>query len=156
MSKVRSRGASSQRECRFDCLVTVGKGPHLAPDNLSGLVPLAGDDEDVSALKSGDSGANGFGAVADFARIRRAGKRLSSNRGGILAARIVVRYDHDVGEVRGRFAHQWTLAFVSIATAAEDHMQLAGDVRTERREDLLQRIGRVRIIDIDRRAGGCE
>ena len=72
-----------------------------------------------------------FGAIADLARGRRAGKNLLADGCGVFAARIVVGDDHAVGELCRGLAHQRTLALVAIAAAAEHHVQLAGDMRAQ-------------------------
>ena len=53
-------------------------------------------------------------------------------------------------------AHQRTLALVAVAAAAEHDMQLVCGVRAQRLQHLFQRIRRVGVIDIDRRAVGGE
>ncbi len=93
-------------------------------------------------------------AVADLAM--RAAARpcqdLRADRGGILAARIVVRHDHDIGALRGDLAHHRPLAAIAVAAAAEDDDQPPGRQRAQRREHFLQRVGLVRVVDEDRRA----
>jgi hypothetical protein len=63
-----------------------------------------------------------------------------------------VTIDH-VGEPRRDRAHLGALAGVAVAAGAEDDDQPALGVRPERLDRRLDRVGRVRIIDIDRRAG---
>ena len=49
----------------------------------------------------------------------------------------------------GRRAHQRTLAAVAIAAAAEHDMDVSGHMRAQRLEHRVERIGRVRVIDIE-------
>ncbi len=117
------------------------------------LVALAGDHQRVVGTERGDAETDGFRTVADLARIGRALKHFAPDRGRIFRARIVVRHDDGIGVARGGRGHQRPLAPVAVAAAAEDDMQTVFDVGPERQKDGLDRIGRVRVIDIDGSAG---
>ena len=90
---------------------------------------------------------------ADLARAGRAGQDVAPDRGRILAARIVVGDDDQVGEPRRDRAHLGALADVAVAAGAEHDDQPAPGMRPQRLDRRFDRVGRVRIIDIDRRAG---
>ena len=79
-----------------------------------------------------------------------------ADRRRVLAARIVVGDDDHVGQPRRDRAHLGALALVAVAAGAEHDDQPALDVRPERRDRRLDRVGRMRIIDIDRRAGAAD
>ena len=51
-------------------------------------------------------------------------------------------------------AHQRALALVAVAAAAEHDMQVVCGMRAQRFQNFFQRIGRMGVIDIDRRAIG--
>ena len=86
---------------------------------------------------------------------RDAAHDLGADRGGLLAARIVVGHQREVGEARGDLAHHRPLAAVAVAAAAEHHDQLALGERPQGRQHRLQRLGLVGVVDIDRRAASC-
>jgi len=113
---------------------------------------LAGDHQNVAFAKRRNAGADRLGAVSDFLRAGTESQRFPADRGGFFAARIVVGDDDTVGELRRRRAHQHTLALVAIAAAAEHDVQFALGVRAQRGQDGFERIGRMGVIDIDRRA----
>ena len=90
---------------------------------------------------------------ADLARAGRAGQDVAPDRGRILAARIVVGDDDQVGQPRRHRAHLGALADVAVAAGAEHDDQPVARMRPQRLDRRLDRIGRMGIIDIDRRAG---
>jgi hypothetical protein len=75
--------------------------------------------------------------------------------GGILAARVVVGDEHDVGQFGGNRAHLRPLAAVAVAAAAEHHHKPARRVWPQRFQRMLQGIGRVGIVDEHRRSGAA-
>ena len=100
----------------------------------------------------GDRGGDGFAAARRLAR--RPGRRedraadaAGSSLRGLSSVTIAV------GEPRGDRAHHGALADVAVAAGAEDDDQPALGVRAERVDGGLDRVGRVGVIDIDRRAG---
>ena len=86
------------------------------------------------------------GAPARMSRRIAAGSSL---------ARIVVGDDDPVGEPRRRRAHLGALARVAVAAGAEDDDQPVPGVRPQRLDRRFDRVGRMGIIDIDRRAGAA-
>jgi hypothetical protein len=87
-------------------------------------------------------------------RWRHAGEDLFDDRSRVLAARVVARHDDNVGQPLGDRAHQRTLGRIAIATAAEHADELSAtrlSDRTQRRKRFLERVGRVRIVDHDKR-----
>ena len=75
-----------------------------------------------------------------------AGEDFATDRGGILAARVVVGDDDQVGQFRGDAAHLRALAGIAITTGAEHHGQSA--VRApQRAQHLVQRARLVRVVD---------
>ena len=60
------------------------KGQHFAADILAGLMALARDHQHIAGLQRGDAGADGLGAVADFARAGRGGQNFLADGGGDL------------------------------------------------------------------------
>ena len=116
-------------------------------DDLAGFVALAGDQQHVARLQQRYALPDCRGAVADLGRAGGVGENRLPDGGGLLAARIVVGDDHDIG-VRCRDpAHDRPLARVAIAAAAEHADQLAGGERADRAECRLQRFRLVRIVD---------
>ncbi len=91
-------------------------------------------------------------AVADIPRGGTTGERFLADGRGVFAAGIVVGDDYLVRKLAGGFAHQRALALVAVAAAAEHDMQIVLHMRADGGEHGLQRIRRVRVIDIDRRA----
>ena len=130
----------------------IAERQHLLADDLAGFMALAGDQQHVAAAKLGDRRADRLAAVADLDRARRRLEDRGADRGGILAARIVVGDDDAVGELRGDLAHHRPLAGIAVAAAAEHHDEPAGDIGPQRFERLGERVGLVRVVDEDRRA----
>ena len=90
--------------------------------------------------------------VADLAPTRTRRQHRGADRGRILAARIVVGDDRHVGEARRGRAHQRPLAAIAIAAGTEHHVQPPLRVRTQRGQQPLQRVRRMRVVDVDRGA----
>ena len=91
-------------------------------------------------------------AVADLVRARAGGEHGGADRRRVLAARIVVGDDRDVGERARDRAHQRPLAAIAVAAGAEHHVQPPVVCGRSARQQPLQRVGRVRVVDIDRGA----
>ena len=126
---------------------------HRAADRLALLVALAGHRQHVAGpqriQRRPRSPARGRRSPA------RRGSRAASRRGsmaGSSRARIVVGDDGHVGEPRRRRAHQRALARSRSPPAPNTTMQPARGVRTQRRQQPLQRVRRVGVIDIGRGA----
>src|SRR5215218_2917826 len=126
----------------------------LAParELLALLVALARDDDDVARPGERDGALDRGVAVDDRlggATVLDPGEDLVDDRRRVLGARVVRRDDRLVGQARGDLAHLRALAAVAVAAAAEDAEQAAGRQRARRREHVLQRVGRVRVVDED-------
>ena len=81
----------------------------------------------------------------------RAGDDRVDDRLRILAARIVVRDDHDVGELGGDAPHLRPLLAVAVAAAAEDAEHAPGRELARRAQQRLERDRLVRVVDDHRR-----
>ena len=94
-------------------------GSTRSPMIWPGLVALAGDQDDVAGAGDADRFGDRFAPAADLGRARRAGHDRGADRRRILAARIVVGDDHQVGHARRDRAHLRPLALVAVAAGAE-------------------------------------
>src|SRR5262245_52669525 len=121
-------------------------------DDLSRLMTLAGDQQDVTALEIRDGLADRFGAVADLGCTGSVCKNGAADRRRILAARIVIGHDNLVGPFDSDATHDRPLAGVTVAAGTEHHGELSLRVRTQACQRLLERVGLVRIVDKDRRS----
>jgi hypothetical protein len=118
------------------------------PELLALLVSLAGDDDDVARLGCLDRVRDCRAPVLDDLRVAvDARKDLVDDGAGVLAARVVGRDDWDIGELGGDPAHDRALLAVAVATAAEDADQAARCELARGREHVLERVGRVRVVD---------
>jgi hypothetical protein len=80
----------------------VAEWKHLVADDLAGFMTLAGDEQDVAAAQLRDRGADRLAAVADLNRAGRGPQYSGTDRGRLLAARIVVGDDDAIGFFGGR------------------------------------------------------
>ena len=132
-------------------LLFVGEVQLPAADLLVGLMPFPRDENDVSRVGAGQRDLDRTGAVR-FARVRRGDAALDvgDDRARILAARIIGGNEDAIGEPRRNRAHERPLGRIAIAARAEHHREAArprrGD-RTQRLQHVLERIGRVRVVD---------
>ena len=118
------------------------------------LVALAGDQHDVAGAGRTERTLDGGAAVALDHDGMRAGKPrqdVRHDRVAILGARVVVGHEDDIGQALGDFRHFGPLALVALSAAAEDAPQPRAGMAAQRRQRLLQRVGRVRIVDHDQR-----
>ena len=76
----------------------VVEGKHSISNNLSGLVPLARDEHDVTSLRDADGLDDGFAAARHLRRRARAGHDRRADGRRILAAGVVVRDNDHIGE----------------------------------------------------------
>src|ERR1700730_15001123 len=130
----------------------IAERQHAVPDDLPGLVALAGDQERIALAKAGDRGPDRFAAVADLPAALGGGQDRRADRRRIFAAGIVVGDNDMVGMLSGDRAHQRTLAGIAVAAGAKLHNEAAFGVRPQRLQGLRQRIRLVRVVDEDRRA----
>src|SRR3954471_17089904 len=95
-----------RRRCGF----VIAEGERAVADDLPGLVALAGDQQRIARLQVRDRYSDRLGAIADLARTRSSAQDRGTDRGRILAARIVVG-DDDVVRIGNRdLAHQWAFS----------------------------------------------
>ena len=97
------------------------------------------------------AGVDRFGAVADFVRAGAAARISRRIVGGVFAARIVVGDDHVVGQ-RAAIGPSADACPCRGRRRSRTRRKLACGVRAQRRQHILQRVRRVGVIDIDRRA----
>jgi hypothetical protein len=126
---------------------------HLIPHDLPLLMSLAGEQDDVVGTGFFDGGSDGLAPAGDFARARRSGEDVATDRGRVFAARIVVRDDRKIGHAGGDGAHLRSLADIAVAASAEDSDQPPLGVRAKRLDRAFQRVLGMGIVDIDRCAG---
>src|SRR4029077_1212378 len=130
----------------------IAEGHDPVADDLAGFMTLAGEEQDIAGPQLGDDAPDRFAPVADLDGPRRRRQNRGADRRGILAAGIVVGYDHAVGFSGRDRAHQWALAGIAIAAGAEHDEQTSARVRAQRLERLCQRIRLVCVVDEDLRA----
>ena len=99
---------------------------------LPGFVAFAGDQHHVARAGPRHRVPDRRAAVGDLDHLRRLrrpaagpGQDLAADRRGILAARVVVGDDDQIGQLGGDPAHRRPLAGVALATGAEHHRQPA-------------------------------
>ena len=117
---------------------------------LVGLVALAGDQHHVIRVGASQRQRDRATAVAlDAGGGRRceSGEDLGDDRVAVFAARVVVGDDHAVGAFFRDRRHLRALAAIAVAAAAEHAGQAAGRVLAQARQRLLERVGRVRVVD---------
>ena len=91
--------------------------------------------------------------VADLPRPARSGQHLAAYLGGVLAPRIVVGDDGEIGLGRRDTPHLGPLAFVAVAAAAEHDDETVLDIRAQSVERLEQSVRGMGIVDEDGRTG---
>ena len=111
---------------------------------------LASDEDDVLRPGFGDGCVNGFATPTYFARLRHTLKHLPADIRRIFAARIVIGDDDDIARLGRSSTHRCTLAVIAVAARAENGNQPARHMRAQRGNRGRDRIGRMRVIDIDR------
>ena len=135
-----------------DCLVIAERHNFLSND-LAGLMALARNQQHVAGFEIGHGTADRLIAVADLFGVWRTAPNSGPDRAGLFAARIVVRDDHAV-RLLGRYrAHDGPLAGVAVAAGAEHNDEFAAHIGTQRVKHFGERIGLVRVVDKNRRAG---
>ena len=93
-------------------LFGVVEGQHVVADDLPGLVALAGDQQRVAWAKGIDPAQDGFGPVAHLQSLGAALPHRGADRGRVLAARVVVGDDHEVGRPGRGLPHERALGAV--------------------------------------------
>ena len=124
----------------------------LAPDDLVVLVALARNEDYIARLSQHNGRADCLRAVGDAQRLRLrldARHHLVEDLLGILGARIIRRENSNIGLARGYRSHLGALRGVAVAaaTAHYDESLLGGTDVVDGVDHVLQRIGRVGIID---------
>ena len=113
-------------------------------------MPLAGDHDDVPGLRDRNRALDRGGAIRlDLDARPGAGQDLGDDRVGILAAWVVGCDDRDIGELGGDPAHDRPLPPVAVAAAAEHAHDAVGRDLARRVQDVLERLGLVRVVDDD-------
>src|SRR5262245_29228368 len=74
----------------------IGKRQYSVAHDLAAFMSLSGDQQDVALLQIRDGLTDGGATVADLDRARRRSQDGGTDRGGILAARVVVGHDHPI------------------------------------------------------------
>ena len=110
--------------------------PAITTTSPSRAAPIA------RAIASRRSGSTSISPAAP-------GDDLADDRVRLLAARVVRGHDREVGELRGDPAHQRPLATIAVAAAAEDADQPVLREVASRAQDVLERVGRVGVVDED-------
>ena len=116
--------------------------------------PLPATTRTIAGAQLRHGGADRRAPVADLDRTRAGGEDRPADRGRVLAARVVVGDEYEVGARGGDLAHHRPLAGITVAAAAEHHHEAAVGVRPQRVQDLRQRVRLVGVVDEDRRAAG--
>lgn len=127
-------------------------GPH----DLIVLMALARDEHDITRIGCLDGIAYGLGAIGhdDVAVLvsLHADEYLLDDGIGVFRARVVACHDGDVGG-EGRGSHLGTLAMIAIATTTEDADDATLRDGTYGIDGLLDRVGRMRVVDEDTEIG---
>ena len=122
-------------------------------DLLIGLVPLAAEDDDVARFRLAQSKADGLAPVLDDGERRSAlqngGEHISQDGVRVFGARIVARENNEVRERRGDAAHAGSLRPVTVAPAAKERDDAPIGKAADRRENIFEPVGRVRIVNDD-------
>src|SRR5690606_4200368 len=132
-------------------LFMVGERQCFRTDGLAFLVPLAGHNQRVAGPQQCNRLVDRLAPVADLDRARRGRQDGGPYLGWHFRTRIVVGDNHDIRQSGGDFAHDGSLAAVTISAAAEDDDNAAGGEGPHRSQNVLQRIGLMRVVHID----GC-
>ena len=133
--------------------VTSSKGSTLSPTIWPCSWPLPARRMMSSGPASATAAAIASRRPRHLAGARRASQDVAPDRRRILAPRIVVGDDDEVGQPGRDRAHLGPLADVAVAAGAEDDDQPAPGVGPERLDRRLDRVGRMGIVDIDRSSG---
>src|SRR5262245_61150111 len=147
----RARSCYPALQCRQHRLM-IREGQDTIANDLTRLMALAGDQQDVAALEIRDCLADRFGAVADLGCASSVGKNGGADRRRVFAARVVVGHDDTIGTFSCDAAHDRPLAAIPIAACTEHHGELSLRVGTQACQRLLERVGLARIVDKDRRS----
>jgi hypothetical protein len=148
-------GAVNARLQRRLGLADIGERKARAGDLLVVLVTLASDEDDVGRRRRADRVADRLGAVLDHVDLvvaDRADQDLRQDQIRRFEARVVAGDDDVAGEPAGDRAHQRPLGRIAIAAAAKhapEHAAALLGQRRERGQRLVERVGRVSVVDDD-------
>jgi hypothetical protein len=140
-----------QRRHRDAGLFGIVEGIDRVADDLPGLVALAGDQQRVARPSASTAAQDRLGPVADLVRLGAGGQDRGADRGRVLAARVVVGDIDDIGvpppraPISGRLPRSRSPPAPKTTTAGPSHAGAAPQRGG-------QRIGRMGVIDEDRRA----
>src|SRR3970282_988222 len=117
---------------------------------------LAGDDQDISRAHCGKRELQRYTTRAGVRCERCTRENLSADGVRVFGAWIVIRHPNAIGEFFGNAAHDGPLARIAVASAAEEHVELTlrAAVRAHTAQTLVQSIGSMRVVHVDRRAIG--
>ena len=127
----------------------------LVLQDLVILVPLARDDDDVVLFGERHGAHNRRAAVGDLFMalvadlLKHADLDLIEDARGIFRARIVRGHEYDIGKRRRDASHDRALRAVAVAAAAEHREDASRRNLPRRIQDVLQAVGRMRIVDDD-------
>ncbi len=131
----------------------VVEGNGFLADDLTLLMALAGDHQNIPRFQPVHRFGDGLGAVADVRRRPCFIKDLTADICGPLGAGVGVRNNEYVCVFLGDGAHFRTLAGIPVAAAAEHQMQLSLGMRAHRLQHIFKGVGGMGKIDINRCAG---
>lgn len=113
------------------------------------LVALAGHEYDIARLGLMQGPTDCLRAIGDLITGGRAGAsrdNLRTNRGRILAPRVVVRHQDRIGLGTGHSSHRRPLAVIALTAAAKHDTQPPARMRPQGLQCGLQRCGRMGVI----------
>ena len=132
----------------------IGEGQDLARHLLPGLMPLAGDEQDIAAPQQRQAVADRLRAIADLDGRGRCRQDGRPDLAGCFAARIVVGDDRDIRKTLNDGPHLRTFAAIAVAARTEGDDQSAVREGPQCRQRHLESGGGMRIVHEDRRSIG--
>ena len=120
---------------------------------------LAGDDKDISRAQCGKRELQRFTTRAGI-RCERCTRgtreNLSSDAVRVFGAWIVIRHPNAIAVFCSNAAHDGSFAPIAVASASEEHVEFIfrADVRAHAAENVVQSIGRMRVVHVHCRAIG--
>src|ERR1039457_4240524 len=120
---------------------------------------LAGDDKDISRPQCGKRELQRFTTQAGVRCARCASgtrENLSSDGVRVFGTWIVIRHPNAIAVFCSNAAHDRSLAPIAVASASEEHVELIfrADVWAHTAKNVVQSIGRMRVVHVDCRPIG--